>query len=132
MECLNCNFSLNSSSVFCSRCGAKVIQKRLSFGDYFKEFSNNYLRVDNILFKTIKTLFLNPKLVVNGYIRGVRKKYVDPFRFLLTTLFFAGIYVFLLKKGYLGVIDYGVFESSQTTTSVSQKEFLNWWMDTVF
>lgn len=128
MNCLNCDNSLTENNKFCSQCGAKVESDRLTLKWYLEEFSENFLKVDNKLFKTISALIIKPEYVINGYIKGLRKKYFAPLSFLIVALTLSGLNVFLLKNGYLGDIDYSRFSSNSQDLTSDNLEYLENYM----
>ncbi|WP_164510842.1 DUF3667 domain-containing protein [Nonlabens xiamenensis] len=62
------------------------------------EFSERYLGTDNVFLKTLVDLFIRPHKVINGYINGQRKTYVNPASFYFISLTLIGLQVFLLKR----------------------------------
>ncbi len=131
MYCLNCNQPLTENQNFCSQCGARIVKNRLTLRWYFSEVSNSVFKMDNKLFKTFKMLVIDPSAVVIGYIQVVRKRYIDPLRFLLIALFFSGIYVYLLRNGYLGEMNYNLISSSQNEAFDTNK-FMQRYMNVVY
>jgi len=99
MDCKNCKNSVLDSDGFCSNCGARKVDNRLTFKYFFKEFSEKVLSVDNKLLKTIIHLFVKPDVVVKSYIDGVRKRYIDPFGFLLISITLSSISIYLMREG---------------------------------
>jgi uncharacterized membrane protein (DUF106 family) len=104
MDCKNCKNSVLDSDGFCSNCGARKIDNRLTFKYFFKEFSEKVLSVDNKLFKTILHLFTKPDVVINSYINGVRKRYIDPFGFLLISITLSGLSIYLMRESAVNAL----------------------------
>lgn len=102
MNCKNCQSDLKENYEFCYSCGGKVVEKRITVKSLVTEFTERYFSFDNKFFSTFKKLFTEPEDVINGYINGVRGKYVDPFTYLIIALTVSGFQVYLIKKGYLG------------------------------
>jgi len=91
MECKNCSSTLREEDEFCSYCGSRIIGERISVKFIFKEVLDKVLSVDNKLLKTFWHLFSKPEVVISGYIDGVRKRYFNPFSYLLISITLAGI-----------------------------------------
>lgn len=91
MECKNCKSLLREEDEFCSYCGSRIIGERISLKFLFKEFLDKVLSVDNKLLKTFWHLFTKPEKVISGYIDGVRKRYFNPFSYLLISITLAGV-----------------------------------------
>ncbi len=107
MNCKNCHTQLADEARFCSHCGAKVINTRITSKLLFQDFVNNFLGWDNSFFKTIKTLLIKPDLVITDYLNGVRKRYMNPFVFIALgtaiSLFIFNAYSDEYMKSYEGV-----------------------------
>lgn len=83
MRCKSCNNLLKSKDLYCSKCGSKVVRKRLSFRGTFSEFIVPFLSWDNYFIKTIYHLIVCPQKVLSAFVEGARKKYFNPFSFLI-------------------------------------------------
>jgi hypothetical protein len=109
---------LAKSNRFCPNCGAPVITKRLTFKQIIHEFSERYLSFDNKFLQTFIALFKSPQLVINGFVDGLRTKYVNPVTYAIIAVTISGFSVYLIKKGYYGdVINQAVAET-QTNEKV--------------
>ncbi len=93
-ECLNCGHPLELSDRYCPNCSQENSTKRLKLADFFDEFFNNVLSWDSRLFKTLYALILRPGRISLDYVAGKRKRYTNPFRFLLSL---AIVYFLLLN-----------------------------------
>lgn len=98
MSCKNCNTSLKETDDFCNVCGAKIIRNRLTIKNLFEHFSEHFLNYDNRFFQTFISLFSKPEVVIDGYINGVRKKYVNVVSYFAIALSISGLYIFVLNK----------------------------------
>ena len=99
MACKNCNHSLSEEDKFCNECGAQVIQNRLTIKNLFTEFHETFFSWDaNRPIKTFVDLFKRPEDVIGGYIDGVRKKYLNPFGFVVISLTISGFFYFVALK----------------------------------
>lgn len=119
MYCKNCNTTLIETDSFCNSCGAKVIRNRLTIKNLFEHFSEQFLNYDNKFIQTFIHLFTKPEKVINGYIDGVRKKYINPISFLAISLTLSGIYFFFFKEKFselLNTSDLYVTDGQQKLT----------------
>lgn len=117
MECKNCQNILQEQSDYCNICGARVIRNRLTVKNLFQHFAEEFLNYDNRFLKTIRHLFIKPSEVIENYVNGTRKKYLNPMSFFAITLTLSGISVLVLQKFYPNAIDFNNFY----TTNVSQE-----------
>jgi len=117
MDCKNCAYSLNTTSNFCQNCGAKVVHHRLTLKNFWSEFSQRFLNYDNTLFKTIRHMFSQPEVVIDGYIQGTRKKYLNVFNYFALAITITGFITFLSLKFYPEVFKeaMNIFSSFQET-----------------
>ncbi len=82
MDCKNCKHPLENDARFCDNCGGKIIKNRISFKLLFTELFSSIFGVDSKYFLTLKKMFTDPSSVLNEYLTGVRKRYVNPFAYL--------------------------------------------------
>lgn len=82
MNCKNCNEALLDTTKYCSNCGAKVVSNRITTKELWSSFATDFFGWDNKYLKTMRALFSKPEMVLDGYLQGIRKKYVTPFVFL--------------------------------------------------
>lgn len=129
MECKNCQQTLQPSHAYCFQCGGMVVKNRITFKSLFSELLDRYFSLDSKLVQTWKALFTKPEDVVNGYINGVRNKYMPPLSFFILAIAISGFYTFLLKKGLLG--DYqSMMQSFQNSEDqFNMNEMVNQIMD---
>ncbi len=97
MTCKNCNSLLEAEQRYCFECGAKVIRNRLTLKNLSSDFSEQFLSYDNKFLKTFLALFKTPEEVIEGYINGTRKKYVNVIQYFAIALTVVGIQVFLMN-----------------------------------
>lgn len=105
MNCKNCQTNLIRESKFCTKCGAKIITNRITFSSLSEEFFSSFISWDNKFLKTIKHLITKPEEVIGSYINGVRKRYMQPFAFLIIILTIYGIYLYFAKDFLTGQIE---------------------------
>ncbi|MFD2568897.1 DUF3667 domain-containing protein [Pseudotenacibaculum haliotis] len=125
MECKNCSANLQDEDGFCSYCGARVIDERISTKFLIKEILDKVLSVDNKLMKTFWHLFTKPEAVINGYIDGIRKRYYNPFSYLLISITISGIYFYFLKDIYLESINTSSQSGDSFLASIFTEDYLN-------
>jgi hypothetical protein len=127
MECINCQNNNEETNLFCSQCGSPLNIKRLTVPSVFREFSERYFSFDNKFLNTFVTLFKSPEKVVNGYINGLRVRYVNPITFLVIAVTLSSIQVYLLKNGY---IDFNIADIPQDPNAPFDTKALNdWFLD---
>jgi len=100
MKCKNCQEHLRDTDQYCNVCGAKVIHNRLTLKNAFEEFQDRFLNVDNTFFKTYLHLFTKPLAVIDGYINGTRKRYINVFSYFAIALTLTGFQLFFVRKFY--------------------------------
>lgn len=98
MQCKNCNNNLRTDYSYCPDCGAKVIRNRLTVKNLWFDVTERYFNVDNTFLKTIWHLLIKPEVVIDGYIGGIRKKYLNPISYMGIALTLSGFLVILMKK----------------------------------
>ena len=81
--CLNCGTELMDRQSFCPSCGQKTDTPRIIFLYLAKEFLLVFVKTDKGLFNLIKRLAVNPGQVATDYTEGRRKRYFNPFGFLV-------------------------------------------------
>uniref|UniRef100_UPI004049B00F DUF3667 domain-containing protein n=1 Tax=Gelidibacter sp. TaxID=2018083 RepID=UPI004049B00F len=118
MNCKNCQTALSAESDFCYKCGGKVIRNRLTIRNLLNYFLETFFNYDNKFIQTIVNLIINPKEVIDGYINGTRKKYIEPLAFFAISVTISGLYLFIIKKYFPDLFDF-----SDAFGSDSQKEF---------
>jgi hypothetical protein len=79
--CLNCNHPLPSGS-FCPQCGQRH-PHRLTVGHVAHELFHVFTHADNTLVGYVPQLLFQPGRLVADYLAGRRKRYFNPFQFLL-------------------------------------------------
>ena len=126
MNCKNCHTKLPLDSDFCNSCGGKVIRNRLTFRNLFEHISETFFNYDNKLLRTFIDLFKKPELVIDGYIEGVRKRYVNPISFFGISLTLSGLSIFIIKKYYLQYLDFSqIFQGELFDNPMSKQMMEN-------
>ncbi|MGJ8666743.1 MAG: DUF3667 domain-containing protein [Patiriisocius sp.] len=99
MNCKNCESELSENNNYCSECGAKVIDRRLTIGFFISELRENFFSIDsNRPLRTLIDLVFKPATVIDGYINGVRKKYLNPFGYFTLAITLSGIFYYVLNN----------------------------------
>jgi hypothetical protein len=83
MTCKNCNASI--SDKFCGACGQKADVHRLTVGHLVHDFTHAITHADKGALLLVKALLWKPGVVAREYLEGKRKKYFNPFTFLVIT-----------------------------------------------
>ncbi|WBL26525.1 DUF3667 domain-containing protein [Zunongwangia sp. HGR-M22] len=94
-ECLNCGKTLEKEQKYCPECGQLNSTKKLALGDFFSEFFSGLFAYDSRFIRTMKILLFKPGKISKDYIEGKRMRYVNPYRFFLTTSI-----IFFIIYGY--------------------------------
>ena len=96
MNCKNCGHNLKSEEKYCSQCGAKVVESRLTISYLSAEFMQSFWSIDsNKPLLTFLDLFRKPAKVIDGFIQGLRKKYISPYGYFTIALTLTGFYTFI-------------------------------------
>jgi len=85
---VNCNNCQNKySGKFCPNCGQRdIANNRLKFSEIINDFFDNAFNIHKGLFFTFWTLIVNPGKVGKSYIKGQRKKFTNPARYLIIAI----------------------------------------------
>ncbi len=83
-NCLNCNTKNQLPFKFCSNCGQKNTDGKITFSELWSEFQDSVLNIESRSWQTFKDLFIPGKLTLE-YFSGKHRKYVHPLRLLLVT-----------------------------------------------
>lgn len=105
MNCKNCKTAIEKTDDFCKTCGGKVIRNRLTIRNLFEHFSEHFLNYDNRFLQTFISLFTKPEDVIDGYINGVRKKYVNVVSYFAIALTVSGLQLLILDKFFPEAMD---------------------------
>lgn len=111
-NCKNCGNQIETYN-FCPSCGAKKITNRITFKNLVSEFVDRFFNLDNSFIKTFIHLFTKPDEVIDGYIHGLRKRYVNAFGYFAISITITGFYAFLVKDRLKEIIKFGNFSEQQ-------------------
>ncbi|WP_438711407.1 DUF3667 domain-containing protein [Aquimarina muelleri] len=111
-NCKNCGNQIETYN-FCPSCGAKKITNRITFKNLVSEFVDRFFNLYNSFIKTFIHLFTKPDEVIDGYIHGLRKRYVNAFGYFAISITITGFYAFLVKDRLKEIIKFGNFSEQQ-------------------
>ena len=120
MTCKNCEARLRTDFLYCPACGAKVIRNRITVKNLWVDFLERYFNLDNTFIRTFVHLFTKPEVVIEGYLQGIRRKYLNPISYIGIALTLSGIIVFLMARS----IDFMEFDAFETGASTVYQEKL--------
>jgi len=120
IECLNCKQPISDNDNFCSNCGQVNDELPLSIKQFVSEFFSGFFSFDTRFFKTFIPLIFKPGKVSKDYIKGKRRRYVNPFQLYLhvTILFFLVVGLFTALDKY-NIIEDTIDNISKNTTITS-------------
>jgi len=121
MECKNCELPLRTDYSFCANCGARIIRNRITLKNLWHDITERYFNLDNTFLKTFWHLSTKPEVVIEGYINGVRKKYLNPISYLGIALTFSGLFIFLLRKFFIHKFDFDSITVSTMDSEATKK-----------
>lgn len=75
------------------------------------DFGEQYFNLDNKLLQTFIKLFTKPEDVIDSYINGTRKKYVNVISYIAIAITFSGLLIFIINKFFPDMMDFSVFAS---------------------
>jgi len=128
MNCKNCSTPQRTDFNFCPACGARIVQNRLTFKQLTYDVTERYFNLDNRLIKTIVQLCLRPEEVIESYISGVRRRYLNPISHLGIALTLSGLLLFVMKKVFssdlfANAADFGQKMSEELSGKLSEALF---------
>lgn len=95
MECKNCNIPIISNQRFCSNCGELINAKRLKVKSIMSLFLSSFFSLDNKFSRTFKDLTIKPEFVIDSYVNGFRRKYINVISYLGLTITLIGFQFFV-------------------------------------
>ncbi len=93
--CKNCNHSFSKNYKYCPYCGQAATIQRLNFHQVIHDIMHAFIHGGKGVFLLFKELSYMPGRVARLYVEGKRKKYFNPFSFLV--LMVAIALFFILK-----------------------------------
>jgi len=117
-NCKNCG-SKNIDN-YCSNCGQMVYQKRFTLKSYLISLFNLF-SVEKGFFYSLIMLFIRPGILINDYLKGKTRIYINPLKYLLIV---GGIFAFVMIKTDILDISYKTGnEIIYNSTEELQKEY---------
>ena len=110
MECKNCLKSQPYDFNFCPECGAKVIRNRLTLKNLGQDIVQRVFDLDNTFIKTFRDLTIRPDKVIDSYVQGIRRKYLNPIGYFGIALTLSGLLLFLMRRFFRESMDYDVMD----------------------
>ncbi len=110
MECKNCHKIQPNDFNYCPECGGKVIKNRLSVKNLSADILHSMFDIDSTFLRTFRHLFTKPDIVIDSYVKGIRKKYVNPIGYFGIALTLSGLLLFFMRKFFRTNIDYDVWD----------------------
>jgi hypothetical protein len=93
--CRNCNQSFSEEYQHCPHCGQKANLQRLTLHNIFHDFVHAFTHFDKGILLLLRYLTIRPGKIPREYVDGKRKKYFNPFSFLVLMV---GVAFFLVLK----------------------------------
>ncbi len=87
-HCKNCSHPILESAKYCSNCGQKNTDGRISIKSFFSAFFSTVFNLESKFFQTLGHIFIPGKLTVE-YFKGRHKRYFHPVRFFIITALLA-------------------------------------------
>ena len=85
-HCLNCDAPLTPTQAYCSVCGQKADTHRLTLHDIGHAVMHVFTHADHSVFALVRDLAIKPGRVARDYVDGKRRKYFNPFTFVLVVV----------------------------------------------
>ncbi|RIV72170.1 DUF3667 domain-containing protein [Flagellimonas aequoris] len=114
MRCKNCDGTLRTDYLYCPACGGKVIRNRITVKNLWVDILDRYFNLDNTFIKTFVHLFTKPENVIEGYLQGQRRKYLNPISYLGIAITFSGFIVFMMTRS-IGDMDFDFLDTGVQT-----------------
>ncbi len=109
MQCKNCQHNQVDTFEFCPSCGAKVIRNRLTLKNLGEDIAQRVFDVDNTFITTFRQLFSRPDQVVDNYIQGIRKRYMNPIGYFGIAITLSGILLLLMRRFFRDRLDFDIY-----------------------
>lgn len=130
MTCKNCNTPILAEQNYCPECGAKVIRNRLTLKNLFQNFTETFFNYDNKILQTIISLLKTPEQVIDSYVNGVRKRFINPVSFFGISLTLAGFNIFIIKKFFKKYMDAtSLFQNNKMQSNEFSQEIMEFSTD---
>ncbi|MEO0570371.1 MAG: DUF3667 domain-containing protein [Bacteroidota bacterium] len=91
---------MRSDFSYCPTCGAKIIRNRLTLKNVWQDLSFQVFNLDNTFLKTFRHLFTQPDVVIESFVTGARKKYMNPVSYFAIAITLSGLVFYVLRNWY--------------------------------
>ena len=98
MQCKNCSTIITQVAHFCPNCGERTHPKRLQVKEIVGSFLAGFYDIENKLIKTFRHMLTQPEVVIDNYVQGFRKNYVNVITYLSISLTLLAIQIFIFKN----------------------------------
>ncbi|MHA7864320.1 MAG: DUF3667 domain-containing protein [Flagellimonas marinaquae] len=105
---------MRTDYLYCPACGAKVIRNRITIKNLWTDFLERYFNLDNTFIRTLVHLTTKPEVVIEGYLQGIRRKYLNPISYMGIAITLSGLIVFLMVKSG-DAINFNMINNGVTT-----------------
>lgn len=127
--CKNCGHSLDNK--FCPQCGQQASAERFTLKVLVNEFIHGFYHVDHGIFYTMKELAVNPGQMLTEYLLGKRKRYLNPFTFVI--IIAGALSIFLPKLISRSLfVEMGFFDAQNLDPDLLQSSLKNFSMRVIF
>ena len=120
-HCYNCHQPVHGA--YCSHCGQKYREERLSFHWLLHEIFHFFTHIESGFLFTTWRMIVKPGSTVTGFIKGERKKFQSPISYFLIWITIYILFLYWIEKifGQNTVIDYSTYfgEGSATRFAIS-------------
>jgi hypothetical protein len=110
-ECTNCGSMVDGN--FCKNCGQKTADHKQTIAYLILHLILDIVHYDSRLVRTLKLLLTKPGFLSVEYMKGVRQKYIDPFRF------------YLFTSAVIFVVFIALEKHQETITKISDPELIH-------
>ncbi len=116
MQCKNCEQPLTETNCYCGDCGAKVIGHRLTLRYLASEVYQGFFSIDsNKPLRTFVDLFRKPEAVIDGYIQGVRKRYINAFGYFTIAVTISSLFFFVFLQFFPEYLSLSAYQQPDMT-----------------
>lgn len=113
--CKNCSASLRPEDQFCPACGQTAHTHRLDLRHILHEFVHAVIHADKGILYLTKEMTRRPGFVAKDYVEGRRKRYFNPFSYLVITV---AVAAFL--SNYFHLMESNTLHPNPVSASVSK------------
>lgn len=82
-RCPDCDAPAQDGAVYCSRCGQRLTVGPLRLREITTELASSLISWELPVLRTVRDLSMGPGRVADAWMRGQRRRYVNPFHFLV-------------------------------------------------